>query len=64
MLNLDCWARFYTVWEGDAMTHQAGEYYLASDDLVFTRSIRRIKVFKLFSSVVSPDCGIVLVVLS
>lgn len=46
------------------MTHQAGEYYLASDDLVFTRSIRRIKVFKLFSSVVSPDCGIVLVVLS
>jgi len=27
------------------MTRQAGEYYLASDDLVFTRSIRRIKAF-------------------
>ena len=38
------------------MTRQAGEYYLTSDDLVFTRSIRRIKVFKLFSSVVSSDC--------
>ena len=27
------------------MTRQAGEYYLASDDLVFARSIRRIKAF-------------------
>lgn len=30
---------------GNTMTRQAGEYYLASDDLVFARSIRRIKAF-------------------
>ncbi|MEQ1321086.1 MULTISPECIES: hypothetical protein [Acinetobacter] len=31
------------------MTRQAGEYYLASDDLVFTRSTRRIKAFLAYS---------------
>jgi hypothetical protein len=30
---------------GDAITRQAGEYYLASDDWIFVRSIRRIKAF-------------------
>lgn len=34
------------------MTHQAGEYYLASDDLIFVRSIRREE--KLFSYSVRP----------
>ena len=45
MLKLGYWARFYVVWEGESMTRQAGEYYLASDDLIFARSIRRRKAF-------------------
>jgi len=52
-------AVLYCLGGGDAMTHQAGEYYLASDDLIFVRSIRREE--KLFSYSVQ-SCHLIAIV--